>query len=66
MARPGTHVRKPEIVQQARDRALVIVHPEPVADHLLEVDPAPPHHAINLRIGAGLHQCRQRRLLARR
>ena len=66
MARPGAHVRKPELVQQARDRALVIVHPEPVADHLLEVDPAPPHNAIGLRIGAGLHHRRQLRLLARR
>ena len=47
MARPGGHVRKPKLVEQARDRALVIVDPEAVVDHLLEVDPAPPHHAVD-------------------
>ncbi len=32
MAHPGAHVREAEIVQQARDRALVILHPEAVPD----------------------------------
>ena len=66
MTRSGTDERKAEIVQQARDRSLVIVHPEAVADHRFEVDPAPPHHAVGLRIGAGFHQRRQFRLLGHR
>ena len=42
---------------------LCIVLPETVADHLLEVDPAPPHHNVDWRMGAGLHHRRQLRLL---
>ncbi len=64
MAHPGAHVREAEIVQQARDRALVILHPEAVPDNLLEVEPAPAHDAVAVR--PRLDDLRQRHPLHRR
>jgi hypothetical protein len=49
---PGRHVRKPELVQHARDVALMIPHAKALEDHLLQIDPSPADDAIRVRIRA--------------
>lgn len=47
VTRPGAHVREAQLLQQRRHMALVILDAEALLDDPLEIDAAPPHHAIN-------------------
>ena len=65
MLRARAHVRKPQLVEKPRHRALMILHPEPALDLRPQVNPTPAHHAVGLRIGAGLDELSQFRQLLR-
>ncbi|KKC34198.1 hypothetical protein WH91_04275 [Devosia psychrophila] len=54
MTRAGAYVREAQLFEKRADMALVILHPKPLLDHTLKIDPAPPNDTINLRIWTGL------------
>lgn len=55
-----------EFLQQLTDIAFVIDNPEALLDDALQIEAPPAHHAVDRRVGAGLHDPRQFRLLLRR
>ena len=54
MLRSCTDVNKPQFCQQSGDRTLGIDNTETLLDDALQIDPAPPDHAVGLGIGTGL------------
>ena len=59
MLRPHRQPREAEPMQQLADRALVQADREPPLDQGLQVDPAPAHHPVPLRVRPPLHDRRQ-------
>ena len=55
MTRAGAHMREAQLLEKRADMAFVILHPKPVLDHALKIDPAPPNDTINLRVWTGLY-----------
>ena len=52
MPRARADVRKTELLEQLADVAFMVFDPEPLGDDRLQVDPPPPHDAIDFEIGA--------------
>ena len=50
MARPRANVGKAEFLEKLADIARVIVDAEALGDDPLEIDPAPPHNAVDFPI----------------
>ena len=48
MAGPCADMREAELLQKLPDIARMKVDAEPLGDDPLEVDPSPPHHAVDL------------------
>jgi hypothetical protein len=51
VAGPGAYVREAELLEDLAHRPLVIVDAEARADHRLQIDAAPTHDPVRLRIG---------------
>ena len=62
----GADVGEAELLQEPADRPLVIIDAELLGDDVLEVHPAPAHHAVHGPVRAGLDQRAKLRLLRRR
>ena len=61
--RAGADVGEAQGLQELADGLLVVVDAIALGDHLLQIDPAPAHHAMHGAIRAGLDQRRQFLLL---
>src|SRR3546814_18561018 len=64
MLRTAADVGEGEPGEQVGDRPLAVDDAEAGLDHPLQVDPPPAHHAVDGRIGAGLHDLGQLRHLS--
>ncbi len=53
MVWPRLQPRQAKLVQPLADRALAHLDPEPAGNLGAQVDAAPPHHPIPLRVGSG-------------
>ncbi len=62
----GADVGEAELLQEPADRPLVVIDAELLGDDVLEVHPAPAHHAVHGSVRAGLDQRAKLRLLRRR
>jgi hypothetical protein len=64
--RAGADVGEVQRLQELADGPLVVVDAVALGDHLLQINPAPAHHAMHGAVRAGLHDLRQLLLLRRR